>query len=247
MLATATTNTAFTTYDRNGKTGALFRSEPARPVANIFDQGSTTTEKYKDKVSLSADGLDKSRQEVTIGDGSDQDTEATESGGSELAAAGQRSGSQQLSGAEEQMVQQLKERDREVKAHEMAHLANAGQFAKGGPSYSYQQGPDGRRYAIGGEVPIDIGKERSPEETIQKMQAVKRAAMAPADPSATDRSIAANAAAQENQARQELQSERQNPEQEQSDRTAAAPSEEAPQTGGEASTSRRRLPQDVFA
>lgn len=245
MLATATTNTTFTTYDRSGKTGAFLRSEPARPVANIFDQGSTTTEKYKDKVSLSPDGLDKSRQEATIGDGRGQDGEATESHGDKRAAAGQQPGTQQLSEAEEKIIRQLKERDREVKAHEMAHLASSGQYARGGPSYAYQQGPDGRRYTVGGEVPIDIGKERSPEETIQKMQAVQRAAMAPADPSATDRGIAANAAALENQARQELQHERTNPQEERTD----APSEEAPQTAGEAtvSSSRRRLPEDVFA
>jgi len=247
MLATATTNTAFTTYDRSGKTGALFRSEPARPVATIFDQGSTTTEKYKDKVSLSPDGLDKSRQEATIGDGRGEDEETTESRSEKQAAARQQTGAQQLSEAEEKMVQDLKERDREVKAHEMAHLASSGQYARGGPSYSYQQGPDGRRYAVGGEVPIDIGKERSPEETIQKMQAGQRAAMAPADPSATDRGIAANAAALENHARQELQRERTNPQEERPDRTDATSSKETPQTGDETSASRRRLPQDVFA
>lgn len=249
MLATATTNTAFTTYDRSGKTGALLRSEPARPVANIFDQGSTTAEKYKDKVSLSSDGLDKSRQEATIGNGRDQDGDASESSDNEQAATEQQSGTQQLSEADEKMVQQLQARDREVKAHEMAHLASSGQYARGGPSYSYQQGPDGRRYAVGGEVPIDIGKERSPEETIQKMQVVKRAAMAPADPSATDRGVAANAAALENQARQEMQRERTNPPEERPDRTATASSEEVPQSGGETptSSSRRRLPQDVFA
>lgn len=114
---------------------------------------------------------------------------------------------QELSAEELQAVEELKARDREVRAHEMAHLASAGQHARGGPSYTFQQGPDGRRYAIGGEVPIDVGEEKTPEQTIQKMRAVRSAAMAPANPSPADRSIAASASALEAQARQEIQAE----------------------------------------
>ncbi|NOQ47505.1 MAG: catalase, partial [Desulfobulbaceae bacterium] len=102
---------------------------------------------------------------------------------------------------------ELKQRDREVRAHEQAHLANAGQYA-GGPSYSYQQGPDGKRYAVGGEVPIDVSKKRTPEQTIQKMRTVRRAALAPANPSSADRSIAASASRKEAEARRELQNEK---------------------------------------
>jgi hypothetical protein len=108
------------------------------------------------------------------------------------------------------MVQQLRQRDQEVKAHEMAHLASAGQHARGGPTYTYQQGPDGRRYAVGGEVPIDISKEKTPEATAEKMRAVKRAALAPAEPSSADRSIAAAAAALESEAHRELRIEEKN-------------------------------------
>ena len=99
---------------------------------------------------------------------------------------------------------QLKSRDREVRSHEQAHLAVAGQYASGGASYTYQRGPDGNSYATGGEVPIDIGSEPTPEATIQKMRTVRRAALAPAEPSGADRQIAAQAAAKETQARQEL-------------------------------------------
>lgn len=102
------------------------------------------------------------------------------------------------------MVQELRQRDQEVKTHEMAHLASAGQHARGGPTYTYQQGPDGRRYAVGGEVPIDISKEKTPEATLEKMRAVKRAALAPAEPSPADRSIAAAASALESEAHREL-------------------------------------------
>jgi hypothetical protein len=104
-----------------------------------------------------------------------------------------------------EVVQQLKKRDREVRTHEQAHLSVAGRYAAGGASFSYQTGPDGTRYAIGGEVPIDLSAENTPEATIQKMETIKRAALAPVDPSSADRQIAAEATAKEIQAMQELQ------------------------------------------
>ena len=101
-------------------------------------------------------------------------------------------------------LSELKGRDREVRAHEQAHLSVAGQYAAGGASYTFQRGPDGNSYAIGGEVPIDISSETTPEATILKMRTVRRAALAPADPSGADRQIAAQASAKELQARQEM-------------------------------------------
>lgn len=102
---------------------------------------------------------------------------------------------------------ELQKRDAEVRAHEQAHLAAAGAYAAGGASFSYTTGPNGKRYATGGEVPIDISKEDTPAATIVKMQTVKRAALAPANPSSTDRAIAAQASAKEAAARKELQAE----------------------------------------
>ncbi len=104
-----------------------------------------------------------------------------------------------------QQLLQLQSRDQEVRAHEQAHLAVAGPYARGGAAYVYQRGPDGRLYAVGGEVAIDVGKERTPEATIRKMQTVRRAALAPLNPSAADRQIAARASLLLAQAQQELQ------------------------------------------
>ena len=104
---------------------------------------------------------------------------------------------------------QLKARDTEVKAHEQAHLSAAGGHATGGASYTYEKGPDGHSYAVGGEVGIDLSKESDPNATIQKMQTIKRAALAPASPSSTDRQVAAQAAVKEAQARQEILQEQQ--------------------------------------
>ncbi|RPH40675.1 MAG: catalase, partial [Desulfobulbaceae bacterium] len=78
------------------------------------------------------------------------------------------------------------------------------QYAEGGASFTFQRGPYGNSYAIGGEVPIDISSETTPEATILKMRTVRRAALAPAEPSGADRQIAAQASAKELQARQEI-------------------------------------------
>jgi len=105
----------------------------------------------------------------------------------------------ELSPEEDRAVQQMKARDREVRAHEQAHK-NVGGAHAGAISYSYQQGPNGKQYAIGGSVPIDVSPEATPEATIAKMRVVMAAALAPADPSGPDRAIAQAAQAQMTQA-----------------------------------------------
>lgn len=114
-----------------------------------------------------------------------------------------------LDESEQEQLVELKQRDQEVRRHEEAHLAAAGQYASGGPTYEYQTGPDGRDYAIGGEVQIDSAPVKGdPEATIQKMQQVRAAALAPAEPSAQDRRIAAKAQAQLVEAQAELAQQR---------------------------------------
>ena len=114
----------------------------------------------------------------------------------------------ELSDAEQAQVEQLKDRDREVRAHEQAHAVVGGQYA-GAPSYTYQTGPDNQRYAVGGEVAIDVSPvEGDPEATIDKMSIVIAAALAPAEPSPQDRKVAALAQSQLAQAMAELMSQR---------------------------------------
>ncbi|WP_171014068.1 putative metalloprotease CJM1_0395 family protein [Chitinivorax sp. B] len=100
-------------------------------------------------------------------------------------------------------LNRLQQRDREVRAHELAHIAASGGLARGGASYVYQRGPDGQNYAIGGEVSIDVSPGNTPEETIEKARLVRAAALAPSDPSPQDRAIAAQANQMEIQARAE--------------------------------------------
>ena len=108
---------------------------------------------------------------------------------------------------EQQEVQELKQRDQEVRTHEAAHASMGGQYA-GAPTLEYETGPDGRRYAVSGEVSIDLSKAKgAPQETIDKMEQVQVAAMAPAQPSAQDRRVAARAAQIAAQARMDLRME----------------------------------------
>ena len=111
-------------------------------------------------------------------------------------------GEQNLTPKEEQVVQKLAARDTAVRAHEAAHMAAGGGLA-GGASYTFETGPDGQRYAVGGEVPVSISPGRTPDETIQNAQTVRAAALAPADPSSQDMAVAAQATQMEAQARQQ--------------------------------------------
>lgn len=101
-------------------------------------------------------------------------------------------------------ISELASRDREVRAHEQAHASVGGAYA-GAPTYTFKRGPDGKSYAVGGEVGIDTSPiPNDPEATLRKMELVQRAALAPAEPSAQDLRVAAEAAAQATQARAEL-------------------------------------------
>ncbi|MCA9473127.1 MAG: hypothetical protein MRJ96_04885 [Nitrospirales bacterium] len=130
--------------------------------------------------------------------------------------ADHRSTSSSSSEEETAELDKLRARDREVRTHEQAHAAAAGGHAKGGPNFTFQRGSDGRLYAVGGEVNIDTSPiEGNPQATIRKAQQIRSAALAPADPSPQDRSVAASASALEAQARRELREEKEEKEQDQ--------------------------------
>ena len=117
-------------------------------------------------------------------------------------------GPSDLTAEEERVVRELQARDAEVRRHEQAHASVGGTYASA-PSYVFQVGPDGRRYAVGGSVEIDMSPvPNDPEATIAKMEVVRRAAMAPAETSSADRSVAAAAQAAQAQALAELNAKR---------------------------------------
>ncbi|WP_198780079.1 putative metalloprotease CJM1_0395 family protein [Shewanella putrefaciens] len=106
-------------------------------------------------------------------------------------------------------VEALKSRDIEVKAHEHAHATVGGQYAQS-PSFKYQKGADGQRYAIDGEVQIDVSAvPGDPQATINKMKQVYAAAMAPVDPSSADIRVATEALKKMEEAKALLAEERQ--------------------------------------
>lgn len=108
---------------------------------------------------------------------------------------------------ENKEVQELKQRDSEVRRHEQAHKSTLGSYAAGGIQYDYTRGPNGVQYAVGGSVAVDLSEEDAPEKTIPKAQTIRRAALAPADPSPADRQVAAQASQLENAARAEIRKE----------------------------------------
>ncbi|NRG17266.1 hypothetical protein HPQ64_06170 [Rhizobiales bacterium] len=117
-------------------------------------------------------------------------------------------GGEELSEEEENQVRELKQRDTEVRQHEQAHAAVGGPYA-GSPQYEFTTGPDGKKYATSGEVPIDASPERTPEQTIRKAEIVIRAATAPAEPSSQDRQVAQQAQRLRTEAQAELRKQKQ--------------------------------------
>lgn len=115
-----------------------------------------------------------------------------------------------LSPEDEEQVKKLKERDQHVRMHEQAHLAAAGPYAKGAPKFDFQQGPDQKQYAVGGEVSIDTSRTGKPESDLNKAKTLKAAASAPADPSAQDQKVSAAASQMEQDALSKLQKKQQN-------------------------------------
>lgn len=109
-----------------------------------------------------------------------------------------------LSEADQIKIKRLQQRDQEVRQHEMAHLAASGGLAMSGATYTFQRGPDGMSYAVGGEVRIDVSPGRNPEETQARARTIVAAALAPAEPSPQDRTVAAQARQMGQQAMQEV-------------------------------------------
>ena len=149
-------------------------------------------------------------------------------------ATAKSSGSKQsnLSPEEQDKVSKLAAIDQKVRAHEMAHLAAAGGLATSGATYSFQRGPDGQLYAVGGEVGIDTSAGKTPEETLQRAQQIRAAAMAPADPSSQDHAVAAKAGQLAAKAQQQLAQQRSENTGNQSGEKSASTTADTPSASG---------------
>ena len=132
--------------------------------------------------------------------GQQKDNAQDESAGKQGAQDRQQEQQEKQDAAE---IEQLKARDQEVRVHEQAHASTGGQYA-GAPQYEYTTGPDNKRYVTDGEVSIDVSEEKTPEETLKKMEQVRAAALAPAEPSSQDLKVAAEASQKATEARSEI-------------------------------------------
>lgn len=158
-------------------------------------------------------GTGKNALHATESNISDNDQESSASAEATQSKEGQESSvsssplvqESELSDEELALVKALKKSDSEVRTHEMAHIAAGGQYITSGAQLEYRKGPDGKRYAVAGEVSIDTSPvSGDPEATVAKMRQVQRAALAPASPSSQDRKVALNAGVLASKAMSEL-------------------------------------------
>ena len=95
----------------------------------------------------------------------------------QFARPNQAAGARTLTPEQQQEVQKLRQIDRKVREHEAAHMA-AGAGLAGGAHFEYVRGPDGRQYAVAGEVKIDVSPAQTPQQTIAKARRIQAAALA---------------------------------------------------------------------
>ena len=128
----------------------------------------------------------------------------------EISAISAVGSGKQLTPEQQRQIEKLAARDRDVRAHEAAHMAVAGALASG-VEYTYQLGPDGKLYAVGGKVEVSIPLGLTPEEELAEARQLRAAADAPTDPSGQDMAVAAKASQLEAGAQQEIAKEHAKP------------------------------------
>lgn len=180
--------------------GVASDKERGRTPAQVNEQVDfTNLRKQAEQASTSingdADGNEGSQQNASDNPTENNNEDTTANNSQENAESVENDGKSDAEMfAEKQVIRELENRDKEVRTHEMAHAAVGGAFT-GSPSYSFEIGPDGKKYAVEGEVSVDLTPVAGdPKETIAKMKKVQAAALAPAQPSAQDVRVAASAA-----------------------------------------------------
>lgn len=155
---------------------ASFDAQAAQRTALLKQGGLSTT-------------LSQDTSTQTSSQTSSQTAEDAQRAAEEKAAA--RQASKELTPEQLREVERLKQIDREVRAHEQAHLSAGFGVVTSGPSYTYTYGPDKKQYATAGEVGIDTSAEKKPQANVDKGQRIQAAALAPAEPSPQDHRVAA--------------------------------------------------------
>ncbi len=188
----------------NSMSGLLINSAPRTPLNNTPDiqskNNSTPAPGIKSYPSHSTD--QPSEIDKTSSQSNPEDAEVDETKPYSEIRPGNDQGFTQ---AEIKLIEELKTIDTKVRQHEMAHIAAGGKYITSGANFTYQRWPNGKNYAVGGEVSIDTSSvPGDPEATIKKMRQVKNAALAPADPSSQDLKVAAKAMSAVSKALSEL-------------------------------------------
>jgi hypothetical protein len=185
--------------------------QPIKNIPRIQPESSSESDSVKLTISPEArQALDRYEKYQSQHNGPVKESEANkyqsvETGDTASPSGNQADSSTELTPEEERIIQRLKQTDQDVRTHEQQHISAAGGYVKSGPVYNYTTGPDGKRYAVGGRVSLDMTPvPNNPEATIRKAQIIKKAALAPADPSGADRAVAATATRMEMKAREEL-------------------------------------------
>jgi hypothetical protein len=206
-------NTATAAPSPQENTQAL-KPSVAESFASIFGDGTVSADETSS--SASTESGDQGFQDKQVNQ-SEPDASKVQNQKQQEQKAQRREGlAEQAQASEQQAAQidaakvaQLSKRDTEVKTHEQAHASVGGSHAQS-PSFTYEKGPDGRRYAVDGEVQIDVSVVNGDAQaTLNKMMKVYSAAMAPVQPSMADIRVAADALQKMNAAREELSIERQ--------------------------------------
>lgn len=189
-----------------GQENSESKNTPFKPVVELSETARTTNR--REQVDLS--NLQSQRnlvQERTAqqqgGSNSENQSQENRKNDAELQSRSKDRVEKQQVVIDRQVISELSARDREVRVHEQAHKSAGGSLA-GAASYQYERGPDGKSYAVSGEVPIRLSSGGSPEETKAIAQRVQQAALAPAEPSSQDRQVAAQAAQIEQDATQQI-------------------------------------------
>lgn len=178
-------------YSASSNSSTL-HSNPAKTINSVEPSAQSLSQQNSQKIQTNYGSNFVDNRQSTSAEENDEDSIAS--------SRQQATNEQQV----QQVINQLKARDTEVRAHEQAHMASAGRYATG-MSFVYQAGPDGRQYAVGGEVGIDTSTiSGNPEANLQKAIVIQRAALAPAEPSAQDQRVARAASQVMAQARVEM-------------------------------------------
>jgi hypothetical protein len=88
----------------------------------------------------------------------------------------------------QRVLEKFKKADAQIRSHEQIHATIGATTTP--ISYNYQQGPDGKMYAVGGSVRFDTSIPDDPKAAAFKLDQIQKAASAPTDPSSADNTIA---------------------------------------------------------